>query len=307
MENEIINDDCLNVLKDIPDNSFQVSFADPPFNLNKKYKNHNDKMDEGEYLDWCKNWLQELVRVTKDDGSIFIHHIPIWLFEYSSILSKISDFKHWISWDAPTSPMGKSLQPNHYGFLYFAKNKKNNKFYEIRSPHKRDRKSGYLSKDYGGKKSSIHPFGPLLSDVWTDLHRIKHNKYRDEHPCQLPVSVLERIVLMSSDENDIIFDPFMGTGTTAIAAKRLGRKYFGIEKSKEYVQSSKRKLKMENKLSKFEDTYFSVYLNDIKTIRSADWEKIIDLYEIPDDLKEVDANKIQIKKEFKDLLKEISN
>ena len=52
-------------------------------------------------------------------------------------------------------------------------------------------------------------------------------------------------------------------------------KYFGIEKSKEYVQSSKRKLKMENKLSKFEDTYFSVYLNDIKTIRSADWEKII--------------------------------
>ena len=86
MENEIINDDCLNVLKDIPDNSFQVSFADPPFNLNKKYKNHNDKMDEGEYLDWCKNWLQELVRVTKDDGSIFIHHIPIWLFEYSSIL-----------------------------------------------------------------------------------------------------------------------------------------------------------------------------------------------------------------------------
>ena len=90
--------------------------------------------------------------------------------------------------------MGKSLQPSHYGILYYVKDIKQTKFYELRYPHKRCRKCGYLLKDYGGKKQGLHPFGPLLSDVWTDIHRIKHNKYRDEHPCQLPIHLLERII-----------------------------------------------------------------------------------------------------------------
>ena len=164
-----------------------------------------------------------MVRVTKATGSIFVHNIPKWLTYYASFLNKLADFKHWISWDAPTAPMGKTLQPAHYGILFYAKDAKQNKFREIRYPHKRCRKCHYLHKDYGGKKASLHPFGPLVSDSWTDIHRIKHNKYRDKHPCQLPIHLLERIILMSTDEDDIVLDPFLGTGTTAIAAKRLGR------------------------------------------------------------------------------------
>jgi len=75
----------------------------------------------------------------------------------------------------------------------------------------------------------MHPYGPLISDVWTDIHRIRHKKRRDEHPCQLPIPLLERLILMTTDEGDIILDPFVGTGTTAIAAKRLGRKYIAID------------------------------------------------------------------------------
>ena len=194
--NKIIEGDCLDIMKSIPDNSIDITFADPPFNLKKKYNGYKDSKEFHEYLKWSKQWIYEMVRITKPTGSIFVHNIPKWLTYYASFLNEIAYFKHWIAWDAPTAPMGKSLQPSHYGILYFVKDLKKAKFYELRYPHKRCRKCSYLLKDYGGKKASLHPFGPLISDVWTDIHRIKHNKYRDEHPCQLPLHLLERIILI---------------------------------------------------------------------------------------------------------------
>ena len=79
---------------------------------------------------------------------------------------------------------------NPYNLLtmvFYSKAEKGIEINELRYPHKRDRKQGFLLKDYGGKKDKLHPFGPLVSDVWTDIHRIKHNKNRDFHPCQLPL------------------------------------------------------------------------------------------------------------------------
>jgi site-specific DNA-methyltransferase (adenine-specific) len=82
--NKILLGDCLEQFKKIPDNSVDITFADPPFNLNKKYKNNNDKLKLQEYLDWCEQWISEMVRVTKDTGSIFVHNIPKWLTYYST-------------------------------------------------------------------------------------------------------------------------------------------------------------------------------------------------------------------------------
>ena len=290
--NKITQGDCLAILRDIPDNSIDVTFADPPFNLNKKYNSTKDSLKYQEYLDWCDQWISEMVRVTKPTGSIFLHNIPKWLTYYTATLNKIAYFKHWISWDAPTSPMGKSLQPAHYGILFYAKDTKNNKFYEIRSPHKRCRKCGYLYKDYGGKKRMLHPFGPLVSDVWTDIHRAKHDKYRDNHPCQLPIHLLERIILMSTEEGDIVLDPFSGTGTTALAAKRLGRNFIGIELDKEYVQISENKLRQEEPNSKIGDVWVSFFLNGIVTLRNIDWEKLAQSYIIPDPIEHIDHTAI---------------
>ena len=294
--NEIKLGDCLDLFKEIPANCIDVTFADPPFNLKKKYNRYKDSLEFKEYLDWCKKWIFEMVRVTKPSGSIFIHNIPKWLTYYSTFLNEYADFKHWISWDAPTAPMGKSLQPSHYGILYYAKRSKENKYYEIRSPHKRCRKCGYLLKDYGGKKSGLHPFGPLVSDVWTDIHRIKHNKYRDEHPCQLPVHLLERLLLMTTDEGDIVLDPFMGTGTTAVAAKRLGRQYIGFDIDKSYIDTANNKLLLEKTDSKIDDIWISFFINQIVTLRNKDWSKISDYFIIPENKKAID----QLKIEFKD-------
>jgi len=297
--NQIIQGDCLEIMKNIPDNSVDVTFADPPFNLGKKYNGYKDHKELHAYLDWCKRWIYEMVRITKPTGSIFVHNIPKWLTYYTSFLNEIAYFKHWIAWDAPTAPMGKSLQPSHYGILYYAKDIKKNKFYEIRYPHKRCRKCNYLLKDYGGKKAGLHPFGPLVSDVWTDIHRIKHNKYRDEHPCQLPIHLLERIILMSTDENDIVLDPFVGTGTTVIAAKRLGRKFVGIDIDEKYVTITKNKISQETSLSKIGDVWVSFYLDEIITIRDRDWKRLESYFSIPENIKDIDFEKIKLNKQGK--------
>ena len=293
--NKIIAGDCLKLFQNIPDNTIDMTFADPPFNLKKGYNSYNDDLTLKKYLAWCEKWIFEMVRVTKPSGSIFLHNIPKWLTYYCSFLNRHAEFKHWISWEAPTAPMGKTLQPAHYGILFYAKNRKRLKFYEVRAPHKRSRKSTFLLKDYGGKKDKLHPFGSLLSDVWTDIHRIRHNKYRDEHPCQLPIHLLERLILISTDENDIVLDPFMGTGTTAVAAKRLGRNYIGFEIDENYVEITMNKLKTIDPVAQINNCWVSFYLDDIITLRDKDWEKIKNFYYIPKNLKDIDHTPIMPK------------
>jgi len=293
--NQIIQGDCLELFKDIPDNSVDMTFADPPFNLKKKYTSYNDSLEFQEYLNWCEQWISEMVRITKPTGSIFLHNIPKWLTYYATFLNKYAYFKHWVSWDAPTAPMGKSLQPAHYGILFYGKEQKGTKINELRYPHKRDRKQGYLLKDYGGKKDKLHPFGPLVSDVWTDIHRIKHNKKRDPHPCQLPIHLLDRLILLATDEGDIVLDPFSGTGTTAISAKRLGRKYIGFELDNEYVEISKKKLEAVEPNYKLGESWVSFYLKDVITIRNNDWEKLKKYFIVPEPMRTIDFKKTILK------------
>lgn len=293
--NRIIQGDCLELFSQIPNNSIDMTFADPPFNLKKKYHSTRDSLELEEYLHWCEKWISEMVRVTKETGAIFVHNIPKWLTYYAGFLNKFADFRHWISWDAPTAPMGKTLQPAHYGILFYAKDVKQNKFYEIRYPHKRCRKCDYLHKDYGGKKGLLHPFGPLVPDTWTDIHRIKHNKYRDPHPCQLPIHLLERIILMSTDEGDAVLDPFLGTGTTAIAAKRLGRHYVGLELDEVYATIARDKVEQQVSNSRVGDVWVSVHLDEIVTIRDQDWETLQPEFHSPESPKAIDYTKIVLK------------
>jgi len=295
MINKIITGNCLELLKEIPNESVDMTFADPPFNLKKKYTNYHDSLEFKEYLDWCDKWIFEMVRITKPTGSIFVHNIPKWLSYYNKFLNEYANFKHWISWNAPTAPMGKSLQPAHYGILFYVKDIKQAKIYELRMPHERERKSSYLKKDYGGKKAGMHPYGPLVSDVWTDIHRIKHNKYRDEHPCQLPIPLLERLILMSTDENDIVLDPFMGTGTTSIAAKKLGRRYIGFDLNEEYKVICENKLEKVDSDSKIGSSWVSFNLGEVRTIRNKDWDNLSSYFEIPKNRKEIDFIKIKLK------------
>jgi site-specific DNA-methyltransferase (adenine-specific) len=268
--NQILPGDCLEMLATIPDESVDVCFADPPFNLDKKYASYDDQLSLQEYVDWCEAWLVQLVRITKPTGSILVHNIPKWLTYYAAILNKHAHFRHWIAWDAMSTPLGKTLLPAHYGILFYSKAAKGTKFYEIRAPHKKCRECDAFIKDYGGKKDQMHPFGFLVSDVWTDIHRIRHAKRRDEHPCQLPIPLLERLILMTTDAGDVVLDPFLGTGTTAVAAKQLDRHYIGIELDPMYQEIAQLKLDQITGPTLYQGYPVSLYLNKIQSIRDCD-------------------------------------
>jgi len=105
--NKITQGDCLDLLRKIPDASIDVTFADPPFNLKKKYTSTRDNLVLQDYLAWCEMWLGEMVRVTKPSGSIFVHNIPKWLTYYAGFLNRVAHFKHWIAWDAPTQALDR--------------------------------------------------------------------------------------------------------------------------------------------------------------------------------------------------------
>ena len=141
----------------------------------------------------------------------------------------------------------------------------------------------------------LHTFGPLVSDVWTDIHRIKHNRKRDPHPCQLPIHLLDRLILLTTDENDIVLDPFSGTGTTAISAKRLGRRYIGFELDEKYAEISREKLENTKPNFKLGKTWVSFYLNDVVTIRHKDWEELKKYFIVPNPAKTIDYIKTKIK------------
>lgn len=119
----------------------------------------------------------------------------------------------------------------------------------------------------------MHPFEALVSDVWTDIHRIRHSVRRDEHPCQLPIPILERIVLMSTDPGDVVLDPFLGTGTTAVSAKTLGRHFVGIDVDSEYVALANDKIERVEETT-YQGYFVSNFLGKIQSIRDIDAAKI---------------------------------
>lgn len=269
----LIAGDCIEQMRLIPDHTFDMSFADPPFNLGKRYSSYKDGKPSESYIDWCREWIEEMVRVTKPTGTILVHNIPKWLTYFSAILNEQAHFKHWIAWDAMSNPVGKTLLPAHYGVLFYTKQPKDFKFYEVRSPHKRCRVCKEYLKDYGGKSDQRHPFGALVSDVWTDIHRIRHNKRRDPHPCQLPLHLMERLILMTTDPGDVVLDPFLGTGTTAIAARTLARKCVGIDIDPEYILIAQKK-RDDAEETVLDGFFVSKFLGELITIRDIDAKQV---------------------------------
>ena len=267
---KVHNRDCIELMRSIRTGSVQMVFADPPFNLNKKYKTYEDNLEFSEYLEWTKRWLTECCRVVKNDGSVFVYNIPKLLVYTAPLLNEHLEFRHWISWNSNGQPLGKTLQPAHYGILFYTKTRQN-KFYDVRAPHEKCRKCDSYTKDYGGKAYLRHPFGYQLSDVWNDIHRVRHNSKRiSGHPCQLPVHLIERMILMSTDKNDIVLDPFSGGGSAAVAAKQLNRRYIGCDLDPEYVKAANAKYQEAQVVVGLNGEYVSKHLGKVVSMRDVD-------------------------------------
>ena len=129
---KVHNADCLDLMRSMPDECVGMVFADPPFNLNKKYSSYNDNRPFNEYMAWTAQWLAEACRILKPDGSVFVYNIPKLLTHTAPILNELAEFRHWIAWNSNGQPLGKTMQPAHYGILFYTKNRKS-KFYDVRA------------------------------------------------------------------------------------------------------------------------------------------------------------------------------
>lgn len=228
---KLYNEDSLLLMEEIESDSIDLIFADPPFNLGKKYDSLiNDKLDHESYLRWNEQWIKECVRILKPGGSIFIWNIPKWSIPTANILGKYLTLRHWIAVDMKYGlPIPNKLYPAHYSLLYYTKGPKPNTFHPDRLPLEVCKKCGHELKDYGGYKNRMNPKGVSLSDVWHDIYPVRHAKYKNRQSNELPVKLLERIISMASEEGDLVFDPFGGSGTTYVVAEVLKRHWIGSE------------------------------------------------------------------------------
>jgi site-specific DNA-methyltransferase (adenine-specific) len=223
--------DCVSLMESIPKESIDLIFADPPFNLNKSYESGiNDLRDEKEYLAWTERWVLQCVDLLKEGGALFIWNLPKWNSYIASLLNQYLTFRHWIAVDIKFSlPIKGKLYPSHYSLLYYIKGEKPKTFNEQRIPLENCRHCGGDIRDYGGYKDKLNLNGINLTDVWYDIPPVRHSKYKNRDSNELSLKLLERVVSMASNEGDLIFDPFGGSGTTYIVAEILKRNWLGVE------------------------------------------------------------------------------
>lgn len=250
--NEIYNMDCFDFLKQVKDLSVDLAIIDPPYNMGKAdwdtFENHDD------FMNFTQKWIDALIPKLKNTGSIYIFNTPFnCAFILIHLLKRGLIFQNWITWDKRDG-LGTSTKKYANGqesILFFTKsNKYTFNYNDIRVPYESTERieaaktKGILKN---GKRWFPNPNGRLCGEVWhitSQRHKNKINGkiQKQQHITPKPEEMIERMILASSNKNDLVLDCFVGSGTTAIVAKRLKRNYICADKSKEYVDLAKSKL-----------------------------------------------------------------
>jgi site-specific DNA-methyltransferase (adenine-specific) len=263
--NQIICGDCIEVLSKISETFADLIFADPPFNIGYKYDKYNDKVKSKNYIAWTKDWMSVCKKVLKPHGSFYIAIGD----EYASNVKIIADelglfMRNWIIWHYTFGQQTKNkFARAHTHIFYFVKDKDNFTFndYAVRMPS--DRQLIYNDR-------RANPIGKIPNDVWNEYSRVcgTFKERTGWHPCQMPESLLKRIISVSSNRGDCVLDPFSGSGTTAAAAYQLGRNYVGIEISSQYVENANERL-AELKTKQHNNLFFNpVEISELKQLLS---------------------------------------
>ncbi len=246
----IIHSDAIKALRtEVEDNSVDLIFADPPYNIGKNFAGCKDKWKTEElYLEWCYAWLDLCIQKLKPTGSMyvmtstqFMPYFDIFLRSKLHILSRLV----W-SYDSSGVQAKKFFGSMYEPILHCVKDKIKYTFNAdaILVEAKTGAKRGLI--DY--RKNPPQPYNTekVPGNVW-DFARVRYRMAEYEnHPTQKPIALLERIIKASSNENELVLDPFSGTFTTSFVAKILNRKSIGIELQEEYVKIGVRRLALAN-------------------------------------------------------------
>jgi len=243
--NVIFNEDVLNGINKIPDNVFDLIIADPPYCLGKDYGNDSDKMKPEEYLKWSYKWIDAALPKLKKEGSFYIFLTWQYSPEIFSYMKKKLIMMNEIIWDRRVPSMGgstRSYSSVHDTIGFFVKSKS---YYfdldSIRIPYDEETKKARTRSIFVGKKWLELGYNP--KDLWSITRLHKQDPEREEHPTQKPLELVNRMVLASSPEGGLVFDPFMGSGTTVESCVINSRNYTGFELNSEYCKMIKNRLK----------------------------------------------------------------
>lgn len=262
---KIILQDSLRAMNYLPDACVDLMIADPPYNLTKNFAGTTFKeMALKEYQKWLEKWLKKTVRILKPNASIYICSDWKTSIAIPEVAGKYFVLQNRISWEREKGRGSKNNWKNCLEDIWFFTKSDTYTFnldaVKIQRPviaPYRDEKG--LPKDWIDEGKSkfryTHP-----SNIWTDVSiPFWSMPENTPHPTQKPEKLIAKLILASSNEGDVVFDPFLGSGTTAVAAKKLGRRYIGIEREKEYAALAEKRLEMadENKeIQGFENGIF---------------------------------------------------
>jgi site-specific DNA-methyltransferase (adenine-specific) len=236
--NAVHNADCVEWLNARPEGWADLVFADPPFNIGYQYDVYEDRKAYDDYHAWTKDWMAACTRALTPTGSFWIAIGDEYAAEVRMIGRKLGlTVRNWVIWYYTFGQCTKAkFARSHAHLFYFVRDPKvftfNDKAVRVFSDRQRE---------YHDKRAN--PDGKLPDDTWFDSRLCGTFAEREGwHPCQMPTSVLNRIIRACSKPGDIVFDPFTGSGTTAVAAKRLSRRYCGTEFSANYVDNIRERL-----------------------------------------------------------------
>ena len=263
--NRVIWQDAFKAMDNLPDACIDLMIVDPPYNLTKNFGQSTFKeMKDSEYSKWLDKWLKKTVRLLKDDASIYICSDWKTSINIPYIAGKYFVLQNRISWEREKGRGAKDNWKNCLEDIWFFTKSKNYKFNIDRVKMLRPviapyRDSKGTPKDWFEKDRQkfrlTHP-----SNIWTDISvPFWSMSENTDHPTQKPEKLIAKLILASSNENDIVFDPFLGSGTTAVTAKKLNRCFIGIEKEKEYVALALKRLELADTdkcIQGFEDGIF---------------------------------------------------
>src|SRR3954454_22759702 len=257
--NQIIQGDSIQTLNEGPEGWADLVFADPPFNIGYLYHGYNDKRNTADYLKFSKEWMGAVHRALKPTGSFYLAIGD----EYAADLCVIArrelgfNLRNWIIWHYTFGQQTqKMFAKSHTHILYFTKSEKDFTFnadsVRVASARQttyadaRANPKGKLPDDtwfLRPQEAAPHAYFEPDSDTW-NVSRVcgTFNEREGFHGCQMPMGVLNRIILASSNPRDIVLDPFNGSGTTVVAAALLDRQYVGLEQSETYVDFARKRL-----------------------------------------------------------------
>lgn len=252
----IYNCDSLQKMKEIPESSINLVITSPPYNIGKEYETN---LSVDDYVNWSKDWLSFIPKIVADNGSFLFNlgymqipdkgkNVPIPYLLWDKVGMYLLQEIVW-NYGAGVA-CRKMLSPRNEKWLWYVNNPD---VYTFNLDPIRDPDVKYPNQKKNGKLR-CNTLGKNPSDVWqiakVTSGKNRSSKERTTHPAQFPIDLITRIILGMSNEADIIFDPFLGSGSTAVAAIKNKRKCIGFEISEAYCEIAKNRV--ENEYSLFD-------------------------------------------------------